>query len=483
MSCSRKPARRTQGRWTLGLSLAFFVGAAAACDGLLDVELPGQITEEELGQPGQAPLLVNSAIADIECAYSEFTASSGAGYDDVMLRVTGWWGGAHEFAVAPGTNDCNTTETAFGWWSPLQAGRYEADRAYELISEWGDDEVPADRQQLLAQAAIYGGVAYGLLGEHFCEVAVEAGELMSPDEALAVAEERVTTALEHIGATGDFAISNGVSSSAEQMARLLRARIRFARGDLAGAEEDASAISAGFKAYATRDGGGERTRWNRVVNAHNESGWGTVMGPIDWWSGPGDWPDVIPFTGYRNLGILGDGRAISDDRFPITTTDEPSAVPDTRVPVIDQGEFNAFPAWKQQKYSSLEDDIPIVNWEEAWLILAEIEGGQAAIDRVNDIRTAHGLPTVTYVDPGDAIKVENMIIEERRRSLFLEGGRFWATKLRKELWFPRGVGTTPFPYAYQPGVRMVMPEDEFNLNPNIDGSDRGSLCPPHESPI
>lgn len=478
MTRSRKPARRTH-----LLGLVFVAGGVAACDGLLDVELPGQIVEEELLQPAQAPLLVNSAIADIECAYSEFTASSAAGYDDVMLRVTGWWGGAHEFATEPNTNDCNTAETAFGWWSPLQAGRFEAERAYEMISEWSADEIPGDREQLLAQAAIYAGVAYGILGEHFCEVAVEEGALMSPDETLGEAERWVTSALEHVGATGDFTIPNGVSASAEQMARLLRARIRLARGDIGGAAEDASQISAGFKAYATRDGGGERTRWNRVFNAHNQSGWGTVMGPIDWWSGPGDWPDEIPFTGYRHLGILPDGRAISDDRFPITTSDEASALPDARVPVFESGEFNAFPAWKQGKYASLEDDIPIVNWEEAWLILAEIEGGQAAIDRVNEIRVAHDLPLVAYVDPGDTGQIEDMIIEERRRSLFLEGGRFWATKLRKELWFPRGVGTTPFPYAYQPGVRMVMPEDEYDLNPNFDGSDRGTLCPSHESPV
>jgi hypothetical protein len=48
-------------------------GALGACDGILDVELPGEMTEGDLLQPQSAATLVNSAIADFECSYSMFT--------------------------------------------------------------------------------------------------------------------------------------------------------------------------------------------------------------------------------------------------------------------------------------------------------------------------------------------------------------------------------------------------------------------------
>src|SRR5690606_1804531 len=101
------------------------------------------------------------------------------------------------------------------------------------------------------------------------------------------------------------------------------------------------------------------------------------------------------------------------------------AVPDPRVPVVDEGRiFNGFPQWEQRKYTSLDAPIVLANWEETHLILAEIEGGQDAIDRVNEIRRAYQLPEVTYLSPDDDDGIRDLIIEERRRSLFLEG-RFW----------------------------------------------------------
>jgi hypothetical protein len=461
------------GRRSAGVSLTLAAALLGGCEGLLEVELPGQISEESLYSPDQAQILVSSAIGDVECAYSDFIATNGAGNDDVFLRVTGWWGGAHEYQTEPNTANCNVADNGYGWYKPFQKGRYVAEKAYNSISGWTDAEV-AGRPRLLAQTAIYAGVVYGFLGEHFCEIAVDHGALMTPAQTLTRSEEWYTKALGHIG-NADFALPAGISTSAAQTAYLLRARTRFAKGDLAGARADAEKITKGFKAYISREGGGERTRWNRIVNTHNNAGWNTIIGPIDGWKGPGNWPPVIPFTGYRDLGVLPDGRAISTAQNAITTATA-GAVKDIRVPVLDaKTVLNRFPVWRQQKYTSLDSDMPLANWEEAWLIRAEIEGGQRAITLVNEIRASHGLPLVTYLSAGDAKGIKDMIIEERRRSLFLEG-RFWATKIREDLWFPRGTGTTAYPYPYQQAVRMLMPESEFQLNPNLAPNQRGTLC-------
>ena len=90
-------------------------------------------------------------------------------------------------------------------------------------------------------------------------------------------------------------------------------------------------------------------------------------------------------------------------------------------------------------------------------IRVQVLGGQTAIDLVNDIRTAQGLPQVTYVAAGDATGIQNMLIEEIRRTHFLEGGRFWSAKLRYDLWFPRAEGFDRWNYSYLGGVRMTYP--------------------------
>jgi len=202
------------------------------------------------------------------------------------------------------------------------------------------------------------------------------------------------------------------------------------------------------------------------------------------------WPAVIPYTGYWDLAVLPDGRAVSDTGHPVTLADA-GAVADARVPAEQTasggigtgGGPNNYPLWQQQKYVNRGDDIPLAKWEEAWLIRAQVLGGQTAIDLVNDIRTAHGLPQVTYLAAGDAAGIQNMLIEEIRRTHFLEGGRYWSAKLRYDLWFPRAEGFDQWNLGYQGGVRMTYPAGEFTLNPNLTENDRGTGCPASQTPI
>lgn len=503
----RRPDRRAAGRF-LGLILAACAGVLGACDladEALEVEVPGQITSDQTFAPDQAPVLVNSAIAHIECGLSDFIAMNGAGNADAFHRTIGWWNGSMEYEATPDTDECSTGENQYGWFTPIHSGRWLAEQTYQRLNEeWTAEQVP-NRQQLMATAAIYIGLAYTHLGEHFCEVTTNTGPLMAWNEALGSGVEGVdgaevwlTRAIDtHIpGAGGDFAIEPGITDSALTLAYLLRARARLARGDVSDAASDANQVPMGYRANITRESGGEgqRRRFNRVFSSQNQAQWSTLIGPIDFWVGgtnpvTGDsWPAVIPFTGYWNLGVLPDGRAVSDTGHPITTTDEPTAVPDTRVPAMptgDQLEFQGgYPEWNQQKYTGLGDDFALAKWQEAWLIRAEAAGTAAeAISLVDAIRTAEGLPTVTYID-GSATddEIENMIIEEIRRTHFLEG-RFWAAKLRHidKTWFPRGTGSA-LQFNYNTGVRMVMPENEYDLNPNLELTDQGRMCPQYQNP-
>ena len=68
------------------------------------------------------------------------------------------------------------------------------------------------------------------------------------------------------------------------------------------------------------------------------------------------------------------------------------------------------------------DDLPLLNWKEMWLIRAELEGGQTAIDLVNELRVADGLPPVTYITGATATpnQIKYMIFEIVYIKIFLQ---------------------------------------------------------------
>ncbi|MQA92640.1 MAG: hypothetical protein GEU90_20865, partial [Gemmatimonas sp.] len=358
--CNRRGSRRCLARLA---TVVVAIGTVGACDSALEVELPGNLVEEDLFQPESAELLVNSAIADFECSYSMFTVLT-ASMEDTWWRATGYWGNWAEYRQdRPGTAECATDDTNTGWAAGFQQSRFVAETAYEKITEWGDEV--SDSERLLATAATYAGLVYQVLGETYCELTVDTGPLMQPDEVLAVSEQWFSTALDHMG-NGDFEIVS--TESLRQLALLGRARVRLALGDLAGATEDAAQISSDFVAHVTRDGS-VRPRWNHVYRALNVQGYSAIADVVRWQGGP------VEFTGYRDLTIDPNG-------MPTIA----NGVPDPRVPVLYLNEFlqdGVTDNYAQQKYLSYDVPIPIARWAEAQLILAEIEGGAAAVGRLN----------------------------------------------------------------------------------------------------
>ena len=498
--------REVLAKVALTLALAATV---TACDELLEVENPGSVTEDATFLPAQASLIMNSAIADIECAYSDFTAFEAAGYDDTTTRTVGWWGGRFEMPPTPGTGGgcAGSQENSSGtWFKPLHKGRWMGEQLYaRLANEWDASQV-ADREQLMGMAAIYVGITYATFGEFFCEVTADAGPLMAWNQSLALAEQWFTDALGHIQTAGDFPIAGGITTSAQQMATLLRARVRFAQNTPAKDAEavaDAQLITQGFASYVTREAGAERTRINRVYSGHVGLGWVALLGPIDWWTGTSStnpltgapWPAVIPFTGYWELGVDAEGRAVDNNGNALTLATA-GTVADPRVPSENivasgiGGGPNNYPRWEQRKYTTQDDDFALAKWDEARLIEAQVAGGQTAIDLVNELRVAHSLPEITgayltHLTDGanDAQDVQIMLLEEIRRTFFLEGGRWWSHKLRYNLWFPRTEGADQWNFTYQGGVRMVYPNGEFTENPNLVEDDQASLCPTGQVPI
>ena len=471
--------------------LALSAGVLAGCDELLEVELPAQLGDNAVADPAGAQTLRNSVIGQFEQGWNRkvWDSHGREAACEVILQSPGVEDPcAYDDVIDPDLYDPMTISLAF---------------TRELHDRLSSDEnwagVPG-RQAMLGIASLYAGGVMEVFAEHLCEITVNGGQLMTPAQAYSEAESLLTRAISEVQSAGDFELPFGITSSALQAAYGLRSRVRWANGNLSGALADANQVPEGFVAWVGRDPGPRRN-----LSAHHGPiiGYAKLYGIVDFWNSGGTtnpatgqaWPEFLPFTGYRHLGILPDGRAVRDDGLAIRTADatdthipgiEPTAVADTRVPFIPgviQG--SSEDTFLHNKWTSEADDLPWINWKEIALIAAEAEGGQAAIDHVNRVRTADDLPLVRYADPGNAEQIRYMILEERRRALFIEG-RYYASELLNldVSWFPRGIGNNQEKKEdFGGAVKHLMPDAEYELNPNITLDDRATGCKAEWRPL
>jgi hypothetical protein len=205
------------------------------------------------------------------------------------------------------------------------------------------------------------------------------------------------------------------------------------QGNEQGALSDAQAVPQGFVMNAQTSDADAR-RWNRIWDAS----WYSFDYGVPEWS--------------RNLET---GGVVDPRTLSIDTGEEPVLAPGT--------------VWAPDKYPSMNTPIPIARWAEAQLIIAEIQGGQTAVDIINALRDRWDLPHFSSTDEAE---IQEMVIEERRRELWLEGFRAYDIR-RLNLPLVPAPGT-----EYQPGVKggtfgdarcIPMPAVERNNNKTIQG--------------
>ena len=367
-------------QWATVIALSTPVFGCSLLDQGLEATAPDKIETSTLEQPVNAGLIVNSAIGNFECALGSYIVDGGmmgGEFMDATPTAANWPFDRRDTDPSADTRYATNACDGYGIYTPIQVARGTSDRALELLQSWTDAQVPA-RQDLIAKAAAYGGHSRILLGEAFCEAAINLGPKLTSAEVFASAEESFSTAITAAKAAGDQQILN--------MAYVGRARARLDQGNKAGAAADAALVPAGFVQYATAENDPGR-RQNRV-QTFNQARLVSVA------------------PAYRSLTVTDAGG---------------NQVPDTRVKVIDAGESasdNRTPLFIQTKYATASSPIPIASYKEAQLIIAEAQGGQTAVNIINNLRAAAGLPAFQSTDP-TAIAAE--VTEARRRGLFLEG--------------------------------------------------------------
>ena len=368
----------------------------SACDNLLEVEIPGRLPAESITDPALIEILVTSVQADFECAYSNFAGFIGLFADEWLSGSNSGPGpeaiDKREVVIQErGSTECTTSNrpSTTGHYAPLHIARVQGETTFEIITNHSDADVGPNKTTMLATVAAYTGYAYVMLGESFCEMAFDEGSAMQPPAVLTLAEGWLTTAIGLASEAGETDIVN--------WATLGRARARLTLGDNTGALSDAMSIPAGFVMNGTHDltpGRRANTQYGGNVASRN-------------------WTLDFSFRDLMVSGVNG-------------VTGLPETMVDTRIIGIDEG-ITALDGqselWTTNKFATADAPTPLATWEEAQLIMAEIQGGPDAVDAINRVRdAAPGGPLPHFVSTV-AADIRAEWLEERRRVMFGTGHR------------------------------------------------------------
>jgi len=422
--------KRRLGAVVAGVALTAGLGA---CDleSILRVQNPGAVDAEDLRSPENARFLATGAIADFECALGAYIVNGGMLGNELRDATTT----AARFSLdrrdhtprdGYGVNSCDGNPP--GIYRPLATARWTADNAVQRLDEWTDAQV-ANRTRMIGEASAYGGYTLVLMGEGFCTTVIEEnGPEVQPASAFQAAITRFDRAIQAADAANDVPTRN--------LAMMGRARANLNLGNSTQAAADARAVLQSdpqFSRVATASGAASR-RYNRVGE--------------DFWQGR-----ITVDPSFRGLTVNG----VPDPRVVVIDTETPGFGTSDRI-------WLAAKVGTTRTTALRESSIPIATWREAHLIIAEAEGGQEAVNRINVLRTARNLPAFASAD---AEVIREQVIEERRRELFLEGHHLGDLR-RLNLPFTPATGQ---PYirggVYGDRNCFLLPDVERNNNPNV----------------
>jgi hypothetical protein len=395
----------------------------AACQDLLSVDLPGSTTADAIDSPAYASLLVLSAEGDFECAYDKHVFNSAQLAGEIMgiaVSATSIWLTKRDIQANHTAYSQDECTSSYALYVPLQHARFMAEDAFKRLEGYTDAQV-SNRTRLMGRAALYAGFTYAAFGDSFCSIAVDLGPELTQKQTYELAKARFTTAIDLAGKASDTETVNA--------AYVGRARVQMRMGETAGAVADAQRVPAGFRKNVTRSNGSNR-RQNRIF-ADNVQGTSITVDPFYW--------DV------REGGV-------ADPRVRVTNSNR-------------MGSDSRTPLWRQTKYTAYDSPIRLASYVEAQYIIAEAQGGQAAVAIINAQRPA-ALPRFASTDP---VAIKNQVIEERRREFFLEGLRLGDLRqhgIAKQ--WNRGGTQNPYNFLQFGGTECFpLPDSEKQGNPSI----------------
>lgn len=432
-STNRTAAHLARRGVALVATLAATLGGLAACD--LSVVNPG---------PTQDVFLSDSLSLSAQVAGVGYTLGDGMNYlvlhSAVATRELFPTGQSGQFGIEPRNwVGLLVTEEQSTPWDVLSRARWLGDQATTRLQKVLGPTAFAKHPQA-AQALIWRGFTYRVLGEAMCVSIIDGGPATPARDNLARAESTFTAAIAVATAANNMTLVNAAYAG--------RAQVRVAVGDWTGAVSDAGRVPTTFSYkmpyFANVDEYGyNRTMWSSTAQSFYKatSSWNT------WYAQYYD-ETKDPRVPYTQTTLKGSGA------FP---------------PV------GAVNWWPQTKYATQTAGVNLASGREARLIEAEaaLRGGDiaGAMTLIDALRSSAGAPMAER--PATLTAAWTLLKRERGIELWLEGRRLgdlrrWAATSTPGTLNPKEI---PGTVSYLEGQSSCFPvsRQEIDTNKNNVG--------------
>ncbi len=398
---------------TRGLALAALVAAFAATgcdDSIFEVTNPGRILDDDLNTARGVASLVTGMSADFSASYDDLSFTTARLSDEIV-------GSGSYFSTGRYRRGLFDSEDANGFWAGVQRARWVAEAGLLRMREIEGYQFDGNAET--ARAHLFAGLANRWFGENFCQTVfsepysdempgpggeTDTGDAMERSAAFRRALPLLQGAKQHGSSSGQADIATAAEGGLAQ--------VYLGLGDMQNAVASAARVPTDFvfsAAYSSNSGRETSQIWNETHGRHEISAWMTLAGTV----GAGD-----PRTPWTDCSDPSNGCPSGNGADGQTTH------------------------YRQEKYPTRDDDIPLVKGTEMRLIEAEaalVAGDLAtAMAKINEMRAHHGLDplesdgtigSITGGDGGGAHMTSmsgwDILDRERHLTLWLEGRRLW----------------------------------------------------------
>lgn len=400
------------------------------CENLFSTQVEGDPNEIDADTPFTLEQTMVGVTAKLFQAYDLKIVWGGLLGDEFVSSGTA--PGIHEWDRRVVESDCcggsdRTASIGSPNYVPMQQASKLPDLAQErmLAGEFANFPTPPEDAPEFARVSAFEGFAKVWLADLFCTLAFDGtGPELTSREVYALAEEEFSAAINAANADPEI----------EQAARVGRARVRLILGNDSGALQDAQEVAPGFELNASYSSNSFAER--NMINFRTWEFGNWSVGPV-----------------FRDLTI--DDTGEPDPRVELELDPRPAFEPSQ-------------PLLAPVKSASESSPITIASGDEAQYIIAEIEGGSTAVDIINDVRARNGIEIEWEPATGSETEIRDKIIDERRRTLFLEGVRLGDLRRYIEKFgldfFPT---TTPQGFPVGDQTCIPLPDIERNNNPDL----------------
>ncbi len=421
-------------------AMSLLIATIAACD--FEIINPGPVDDAFLDKVEAHQAIANGALRYVSGGLADLAYTTSA-----ITRELFPAGSTSSFGISNfqqrGHLDYDD-EHIGGPWTDWQRARYIGESGFARMGE--SHEGGTAGYEPAVDAALWAAEANRLLGENFCESAIDGSAIIPRTEQLERAEEWFTTTIEAAG-------SNAKLATQKTAAYAGRASVRVHLGDWAGALADAAQVPTSFVFYAPYEEE-QQSFYNRTYYAGaNEpyravTTWNTLY--EDYYTTTQD-----PRTPWIDTGMLGDAAV--------------QMVGNKRVPF-----------YQQQKYDQRGSDIRLSSGYEMRLLEAEKmlmdNNYTGAMAILNARRTELSLAPLA---PTNITEAWTMFKRERGTELWLEGRRLadlyrWkATNTPGELHELERAGSPASYLDADQDLCYPISEFERQSNPNIPDTPGG----------